>query len=349
MAEDPKYAEAVNRLKTALAELKATGGFERMETKKGEVLREFQPVFTPQKIKELNGQEFRDFLKPSNNRHWSGLSRSAYVAADEEKIPDLRRALGIWLNEEDGSIADRLDRVHLKNVGKAVLTAILQVAYPDRYGVWNKRSEEGLNRLGLLPNFERKTSFGKQYETINNLLLRLSKSVGDIDLWTLDVLWFFIKDGIPDSARVAAEIAQEQAEGFSSDPKIRKAVENRAMTLAQEHYENEHYTVDATKYKNCPYDMECEKNGKTLHVEVKGTQGLGRTIILTKDEVRHAEERHVENQPMELFIVWDIKVVKGKGTVEASGGRLKFDRDWNPREKYKMECIAYRCTLPKQP
>jgi hypothetical protein len=343
MAEDPKYAEAVSRLKDALVNVD-TGTREKMERQKNEVLKEFQHVFAPETIEKLEPEEFRDFLKFSKNKHWSGLSRGpTYHAADEEKMRVLREALGILLNEKkEPSVAKRLDEVRstLKNVSKAVLTPILQVAHPGRYGVWNTKSEAGLKQLGLWPKFERGTSFGKRYETINNLLLKLRDSVGGIDLWTLDVLWFSVKDSVAEAAVAAAEIEQDNDEGYPSDPRIRKAIEKHAMKVAQEHYEkNEQYTVDPEKYRTESYDMECKKDGSTLHVEVKGTQGSGKKIILTEREIEHAER-----QPMELCVVWGIKVEKGK----ASGGTLAIYREWNPRHKYKMECIAYRCTLPKQ-
>lgn len=343
MAEDSKYAEAVNRLKDALATVKDRGTLKKMKRSKEEVLKEFQPVFAPERIKKLSGEKFREFLKVAKNKHWSGLSRSAYHAADKGNLPGLRKALRILLDEEDEpSVAKRLDKVRstLKNVGKAVLTPILQVAHSDRYGVWNTKSEEGLKQLGLWPEFKRGTTFGEKYETINNLLLKLRDSVGEIDLWTLDVLWFSVKDNVAEAAMAAAEIEQDNDEGYRSDPKTRKAVERRAMRVAQEHYEKNKYTVDPEKSRNESYDMECKKDGSTLHVEVKGTQGTGEKIILTEREIEHAK-----NHPMELCVVRDIKVEKGK----ASGGRLTIYREWNPRDRYEMECIAYRCTLPKQP
>jgi len=349
MAEDPKYADAVSRLKDALVRVKGTKTLQKMERKKKEVLDEFQHAFTPEEIAKLSGEKlrdlFRDFLKPSSNKHWSSLARSAHRAANEERLPDLQKALAILLDEKELSVATRLDKAQIKNVSKAVLTAILQVAYPDRYGVWNTRSEEGLKRLGVWPKRERGATLGERYESINNRLLELSKSVG-IDLWTLDVLWFSVRDEVAEAAKAAAEIEQDNEEGYSSDRRIREAVEQHAMKMAYECYKAKNYEVDARKCRTESYDMECTKDGTTLHVEVKGTQGSGEKIILTEREIEHAEK-----YPMELCVVWGIKVARrGKKTVEASGGSLKVYPDWNPRGKnHKMDCIAYRCTLPGQP
>ena len=37
------------------------------------------------------------------------------------------------------------------------------------------------------------------------------------------------------------------------------------------------------------YDYTCRKLGETFFIEVKGTQTLGRSVILTKNEVKHVE------------------------------------------------------------
>lgn len=72
-------------------------------------------------------------------------------------------------------------------MGKAIVTAILHVAYPSRYGVWNATSEVGLKHIGQWPHFDRGVSLGQKYVAVNELLVRLARDL-DIDLWTLDTL-----------------------------------------------------------------------------------------------------------------------------------------------------------------
>jgi hypothetical protein len=247
-------------------------------------------------------------------------------------------AVGVRLDE----LRPRKGKPLVPNINKAVLTAILQVAYPDKYGVWNNTSERTLRRLGLWPKFERGSSFGQRYERVNSLLGELAKSLG-IDLWTLDALWWDVGD-VSGEAKLAAEIAEEKAEGFASSSLIRTAVDQRAMKVAAEHYEAENFRVDPSKHKTEPYDLECVKDGTTLHVEVKGTQGLGKKIILTNGEVEHAGSPGVGVQ-MELCVVSHIKISKNNKRV-ADGGQIKRFPDWNPRHpKHKLECITYRCEL----
>jgi hypothetical protein len=102
----------------------------------------------------------------------------------------LRQALAVLLTNTS-SLADRIDRaVTLADgMGKAVATAILLVVYPERFGVWNMTSEAGLKALNLWPTFTRGDSLGKRYEKLNAILVQLSLDL-DVDLWTLDSLWW---------------------------------------------------------------------------------------------------------------------------------------------------------------
>jgi|SRR6185503_7298494 len=62
-----------------------------------------------------------------------------------------------------------------------------------------------------------------------------------------------------------------------------RAVEHRAVTAAIEHFEAAGWTVeDVGDFR--PYDLHCTKDGRTLHVEVKGTTSAGEKVILTRNE-----------------------------------------------------------------
>ncbi len=104
----------------------------------------------------------------------------------------LRRGLSALL-AEDRPLASRLDGAtnDIYGMGKNVASAILLVAHPDKYGVWNNRSEARMKRLGVWPDFERGESFGNRYVKVNQVLLRLRDALG-MDLWTLDGLWWFL-------------------------------------------------------------------------------------------------------------------------------------------------------------
>jgi hypothetical protein len=152
-----------------------------------EVYGRYQSSFRPGEVEDIKEQEIVSFLKYENNRHWTGLVRSKNkITADMDA---LREGLPI-LVDEDRPLAPRfteaLDRVH--GMGTAIATAILHVAYPDQYGVWNGTSKGGMKQLDLWPEFERGSSIGEQYQQINRALNQLVEEIGT-DLWTLDILW----------------------------------------------------------------------------------------------------------------------------------------------------------------
>jgi hypothetical protein len=160
---------------------------------RNEVISKYAPMFAQENLDSLTAEEFRGFLLPRNNHHWDSVHRQGgMMTADMGR---LREALEILLNESN-PICSRMDQLRpngqegmVKGLGRAVITAILQVEYPEKYGVLNNTAEGGMRRLGLWPECERGASFGQRYETVNQVLVELAHSLG-VDLWTLDMLWW---------------------------------------------------------------------------------------------------------------------------------------------------------------
>jgi hypothetical protein len=128
----------------------------------------------------------------------------------------LRQGLSTLL-DENRPLAERLDEAigSVHGLGKAVATAILLVAYPEQYGVWNNVSEGSMRKLGLWPTFNRGTPSGEQYVVVNDLMRRLAADLG-INLWLLDHLWRRIQVDedypvLPESAPLAAGDGSEPA------------------------------------------------------------------------------------------------------------------------------------------
>ena len=116
-------------------------------------------------------------------------------------MDNLKSELKKLLNENP-SITERLNQVH-NNVfamGKPIITAILLIAFPDKYGVWNSTSEGALKRLDIWPKFDHGETFGERYIKVNDVLLSLRNDL-ELDLWTLDAVFYFIDkqdDGLVD-------------------------------------------------------------------------------------------------------------------------------------------------------
>ncbi|MCX7424564.1 MAG: endonuclease NucS [Planctomycetia bacterium] len=167
---------------------------------KASVLEEYRSVFAIDNLDHLNAEDFRSFLLFRNNKHWDSMHRQGgWMTSDMQK---LREALRILLDERS-DIRKRLNRLRppagdpmVRGLGRAVITAILQVAYPDKYGVWNNTAESALKLLGIWPDMPRGASFGDRYVVLNRVLHEYAEEIG-IDLWTLDMLWWRVEPHMP--------------------------------------------------------------------------------------------------------------------------------------------------------
>jgi hypothetical protein len=160
------------------------------------VLARYQPMFTPEGVQRLTEEDFRLFLQFKNNRHWVSLQRLGPAICTD--MGRLRKALAILLDESRPVRARLNDLVPPKGpafvprLSKAVLTPILLIAYPERYGVWNQVSEGAMKTLGVWPDFESGQAFGHKYEQVNGQLVEIAGAVG-VDLWVLDALWWRVE------------------------------------------------------------------------------------------------------------------------------------------------------------
>lgn len=158
-------------------------------SKREQVLTRFGPIFRdPQR---LTRQDYLDFLSFKHNCHWTGLERLGRQAADD--MDTLKEAITL-LVDESKPILERYDTTvsMVRGAGAATLTPILLLAYPDRYGVWNGTSEPEMRDRGVWPTFTSGASDGQKYEAINSVLIQLARDL-NVDLWTLDALWWLSK------------------------------------------------------------------------------------------------------------------------------------------------------------
>ena len=160
---------------------------EKIKNDRDSVFEKFKNVFSSGEIGGLTPENFRSFLYFKNNRHWSNLYRRGLSAAND--MDALRNSLAILL-DKNVPIENKFEQAieNINGLGKSIATAILTIAYPDQYGVWNSTSEEGLKNLGIFPVFDRGMKIGQKYREINTILTELKKQL-KIDFWTLDWLW----------------------------------------------------------------------------------------------------------------------------------------------------------------
>jgi hypothetical protein len=157
-----------------------------------QVIDEFGNMFQPNCLDKLNKEDFKSFLLYKKNKHWWGIARHGNEVTKD--MGKLRLSLKILL-DENKPLKKRLDSLFQKNspyyihgLGKAVVTPILMVVYPMKYGVYNNRTAEGLKKVGLYPKVY---SFSDRYIKINEILNDLAIK-NSMSLFELDVVWWKI-------------------------------------------------------------------------------------------------------------------------------------------------------------
>jgi hypothetical protein len=200
-SSNPRLTFAIYKLQDVLEEQQVDPhpDYPEIVPWKHRVLRRFQPVFDPAHIPQMTEADFCSFLRFRNNHHWDSLCR-----VEDHMVEDmdaLRSALLILL-DESRTIISRLNEIRperhwaehsmVSHLGLPVLTAILQVMFPDIYGVWNNTSDVGMKMVKLWDKRWEKMKAGDVYVEMNSFYLQLSDAL-KVDLWTLDALWWVMK------------------------------------------------------------------------------------------------------------------------------------------------------------
>jgi hypothetical protein len=135
--------------------------------------------FSPQNLSNVTQEGFKDFLLLKNNKHWSGIHRQPQIY---ENMDRLRKCLEILLDESK-PLEQRLDTIapkgrppFIKGLGRAVITPILMCVHPDKYSVYNRISDEGLEQLGR-NTIKESDSFSKRYTSLNAACHQLSHEI----------------------------------------------------------------------------------------------------------------------------------------------------------------------------
>lgn len=129
-----------------------------------------------------------------------------------------------------------------------------------------------------------------------------------------------------------------QGQGFLAPAAARRAIERRAMSLAQAHLEGMGWAVeDVSAYES--YDLLCRRgdDGDILYVEVKGTTGAGDQVQITKSEVAFAEMNRAR---MALIVVANIELEADAGVPVAEGGRILLLSPW-AADPNRLTAVSY--------
>ena len=151
--------------------------------------------------------------------------------------------------------------------------------------------------------------------------------------------------GIEADAAIAAVVEMAagrttgRGQGFLVSQAVRKVVEGHAVQWAIRYYRAQGWVVEYVGSSES-YDLHCGRGNDDRHVEVKGTTGLGETVILTQNEVLHARESHPK---VDLFVVTEIHV-EGRDSDHptATGGFAHVCTEWRPAEE-DLAPVGYNC------
>jgi ribosomal protein S27AE len=150
-------------------------------------------------------------------------------------------------------------------------------------------------------------------------------------------------EGIGVSPSMRSNNSIKGGQGFGLSQPERVAVEKRAMEVARHLYENDGWKVVDTSGSN-PFDFLATRATDVRYIEVKGTTGLGASIILTHGEVNHA--RVVRNSAA-LVVVAQISLAKSEGGWIGSGGVVTVHEDPWVLNDTMLEPTEYRYSLLK--
>ena len=166
--------------------------------------------------------------------------------------------------------------------------------------------------------------------------------------WILDALEFIARYSGP--SRPRHDVRQEDStpprtfdgQGRRSDAAKNEAVELAAMRLATAHFSKLGYRViDVSAHE--PFDLVCRRRGRPeLRVEVKGTTGAARKVIVTDREVASAR-----SQRTALFVVSRIGLQESHGKLIASGGSCRCIDPWQPTA-VSLRAVQFEYTLPDE-
>jgi len=275
----------------------------------------YRNYFAVDNIDKVTREGFKDFLLLKNNQHWDKLYRHPEIYADMDR---LHRCLALLLEEDEVvPIETRLDKIvpkagpaYIKGFSRAVVTAILMCAHPDKYAVYNRKSDEALELLSL-NKAKAQESFGKRYLAINGACLEIARSIGQ-PLHLVDTMFALMLDDVqlptPD-AGVGADLPDDSDEEFV----FKNEAELEDFIIGNWNSTPLARTLGLRPHK----DKEEDEDETATQVHV----GVGIIDILARDKDNN-------------WVVIELK--KGKGGPNAVGQILNY-MGWIKRNKAKGE------------
>jgi len=312
------------------------------------VIDRYRPIFNPSNLDNLTKEDFKSFLLIKNNLHWEGIHRQENIITSDmgKLIVFLKKLL-----DESMPIEQRLKELFnkkghytIKGLGKAVVTPILLVVYPNKYGVWNSRSESALKKLNLFPQFRSKDDFANKYIKVNDVLKEL-KSKYQINFWQLDGILGEVSGSGPFETSVENKIEEDAKEYGISD------VETFGLEKHLEDFiiDNWDKTIFGKKYDLIEEDGEVESkqyptSSGPIDILVKSKDGNEYLVI----ELKKGRTSDAVVGQILRYMTWvkenltDKKVVKGAIIVLDSDENLKLSLRGSKQRGEDISLYTYK-------
>ena len=148
---------------------------------------------------------------------------------------------------------------------------------------------------------------------------------------------------VADALNAMGELAgrRNRSQGFRVTAAERDAINKLAMARAKSYYTGKGWGVEDVSSRRS-YDLHCRRRSKELRVEVKGTTSSGREIVLTRNEVAHAQNNFPR---VALFVLADVQLTKRKGAPVASGGNEHVYEPWQ-LDADRLTPVGFTYALP---
>jgi hypothetical protein len=127
-----------------------------------------------------------------------------------------------------------------------------------------------------------------------------------------------------------------KSQGFGLAPQLRRAVEKYAVNAAIEYFSQAGWLNIQDVGDFASYDLTMVRDGMVHIVEVKGTTGLGDSIILTRNEISVHKEYFPRNA---LVVVSQIKILSSDPP-KLEGGTVKVIQPWSLVEDW-LEAMSF--------
>jgi hypothetical protein len=149
---------------------------------------------------------------------------------------------------------------------------------------------------------------------------------------------------MPDAAGPTAE----RAKGLLKEAEIRRAVEIHAEDRAEIYFRGLGWSVQRVGPQHLGFDLDCvNAEGARLHVEVKGTQGLGEEVFLTRNEASHIGTQSECSAQHALYVLSQVEV-SGSAS-KCTGGIPHCVHPWTVDQIRLIPTVyAYRVPLQGQ-